>query len=121
MRYEIIVNQEKNRLILVAEGFFNVEQAQEAIDAIKTAVMQLQPGFDYITDNRTFKAGSPKVAELIAELNNFIIKYGVNRMIGIASENVIGQMQLERVSNQVGANFVAAPSIEAAEALLDNE
>lgn len=117
--FDVRVDPVKNRLYLIVDGFFSVAEAEEASAAIRAGVDQLQPGFDLISDNQGYKPGSPKVAELIAANQTYALQHGLNRTVRIVSENIIGQMQFDRVSKNNHLDVQYAASIEDADTLLD--
>ncbi|MFC1961075.1 hypothetical protein ACFLYO_10235 [Chloroflexota bacterium] len=117
--YTVRADKTKNRMYLVIEGFLNVEEAQEAGAAAKVVIDQLQPGFDLISDMRTFKPGSPQVAAIMAESQIYGIQHGINRTVRIVDKDTLGAMQWARISRETGAVVLGASSVEEAEKLLD--
>lgn len=117
--YSVRIDSVKNRMYLVLSDFFTAAEAEAVSAEIKEHLSQLQPDFDFISDVRTFKPGSPEVATIMGETQAHVLKSGLNRFIRVVSEDVIGQMQVERVSRGSGLTVQNVTSIAAAEALLD--
>ena len=99
MYYEIRADSNKNRLYVVLEGFFTDQQVKEAADKTIEEIDKLRPGFDVINDISKFKPASTEGAKNIARGQQYALKCGVNRVIRVISDEVIGRMQFERLGH----------------------
>ncbi|MFC1961074.1 hypothetical protein ACFLYO_10230 [Chloroflexota bacterium] len=119
--YEIRVDTNKNRLYVILDGYLADDKIQEAVNTTKANIDQLKPGFDLINDARNFKPLSPESTTSIAELQKYLIEHGLKQTVRIVGKEVIGAMQLERMTKDTGYDVLFASSIEEAETLLDEQ
>lgn len=118
--YEVRVNIAKNRLYITLAGFFADEaEVIEIADTVKASVDQLQPGFDVVNDIHAFKPASPDIAKYIMAVQQYELEHGLNRVVRITGDEVIGKMQFERLSRETGIHTVGAATVEEADAILD--
>lgn len=90
-------NVGKNRLYIVANGFFRVDDLSGLSYMVKHEIEKLKPGFVVISDLRNFKPGGKEVQELIAEIMGYLANK-VGGSIRVVDESVLGLMQVRRIS-----------------------
>lgn len=110
----------KNRLYVVLEGFFQVDEAKMAADVTIAEAKKLKPGFEVINDISTAKAVSePGSLELLRCLV-FLKERGVGRVVRVVPGVSVGSLQIARLARQAGYQADVAGSIPDAEAMLDH-
>ena len=82
----IYADDSRNLLHLIYAGTLDAAAAQQVFDAVKTAAVRLQPGFDLLADLRDLKAVHKDAISIIAEQMNFLNTRGVGKIIRILPE-----------------------------------
>ena len=118
MPYEIRSDSHRNLLYVRLDGYLTDMEAASAADKVIAEVDRLSPGFDAITDIRTFKPGSPRVAEELMRAQRAYKVKAIRRLIRVVGESVVAKMQFQRTGSEVGLEVAYVSSLKEAEALL---
>lgn len=120
--YQLRANVEKNRLYVTFQGFMTLEQIKEAQEVeFQEVEKKLKPGFDLIVDIRDFSPTTEDGAEELIRGQKKLIEMGINRLIRVIGEKMLGKMQLERLAKISSIVAETARSIEEAERMLDKK
>lgn len=117
--HRIRADQSKNRLFVILQGELTEAQILEAVDQIIACVGKLEPGFSVVTDTATFKAATAKGAQDIQQVEGFVARSGVGRVVRVVDASGRSALQFVRAGRAIGHLADTAASVVAAEALLD--
>ncbi len=120
-KVDIRADLAKNRLYIVLDGFFQDDELAKVADTCVSEATKLKPGFDVINDISNFKPATPKGADEIKRAQLFVKEHGVRRVIRVVGEAVLAQAQFDRQSKIAGYAADAAPTLAAAEKILDGK
>jgi hypothetical protein len=114
------VDEGKNRIYLILEGFHDLDEAIRMRDLYRDAIAQCRSGFTVLADLSHYKPGTGEVQAIHAEAVKLAEEAGVGRVARYVGESPLGGMQIGRIARSEGsydsANF---DSMEEAEAFLD--
>lgn len=121
--YEIRSDRRANRLYLDLAGRLDRETLETAADEAVAAAEVLEDGFDVITDLTGFTPPSPEAAEPIRRAQGRLKQMGVDRVVRVVDEDTsrVVVNAFERRSRDVGYSGETAPTVAAAERLLDED
>lgn len=111
--YNIQIDTNNNRIYLQLKGYLQDDELLEASNKVKNGCDELRPGFDIINDISEFRPATQKGKELIKDAQVYVLNKGVNRVVRVVG-NVIGQIQFERSSKEVGYKAVSVKSVDEA-------
>lgn len=119
--FDIRTDLSKNRLYIRIEGFFREPDAAPVWPALESALAELRPGFDVITDLSGFKPGLPGAASNLRRAGELVKAKGRRRAVRVAGKLVTGLMQYKRELKGMFDEEMTryASSIEEAERILD--
>jgi len=118
--YDIKVDTNKNRCIIIASGFFQDSEAKELADKYTEAIKKLKPGFDQIALLNDLKPSTPGAVDELQRIQISAIQHGINRLVRVFGESApLTQMQVERQAKETGIKAMTARTLEEAEKLLD--
>lgn len=121
-KYTFQVNRAKNRLVIKLSGFFRGSDVEPAMTKLRAALVELEPGFDVITDLSDFVPGSPGAAKAMAQAGQMVKEKGRRNAVRITGGLMTGLMQFQRllkgVFNEDEVRY--AKSIQEADSILDN-
>ncbi len=114
------VDEAKNRIYLVLEGFHDLEEAIRMRELYGEAIAKCRPGFTVLADLSRYKPGTAEVQAIHAEAVKLAAEGGVSRVARYVGESPLGGMQVNRIAKSEGgylsANF---HTLAEAEAFLD--
>jgi len=118
--WTVRIDESKNRLYLTLEGQLSVAEAEAAADEVIAGAKQLDPGFDQVTDMRSFKPTDQAAVDHIERGKRGLVENGVAAVCRVVAESTTGQMQFDRAGEGAETYAVAkAESVDEAEKLLD--
>jgi hypothetical protein len=114
------VDEAKNRIYLVLEGFHDMEEAVRMREAYREAIAKCRPGFTVLADVSNYKPGAGDVQSVHAEAVKIAEDAGISRVARLVGEKPLGGMQIERIARSKG-HYLAQhfTDAEEAEAFLD--
>lgn len=116
--FKIVTDIEKNRLYITFIGHLEGDQARQASEATTIEVAKLSPGFDVINDISEAFPTDSRGLELLTRMQKFLLGQGMRRVIRVTGIR-ISELQVKRASRDSGYYWIAVPSLEKAESLLD--
>ena len=108
-----------NRLIIILEGYFNKHAGEQCISEIVSAVNQLKPGFDIITDISEFRGSKKECDDFFWSAFTFMkIKSArhIIRVIGSSKQALIKFAAETKLIDNYQVRYV--PTLKDAEELL---
>ncbi|HHS14271.1 MAG TPA: hypothetical protein ENN03_10975 [bacterium] len=118
----IRVDEVRNRIYLVLEGYHDVEEALRLQDLYREAIGRCVPGFTVLADVSAYRPGSEEVQKIHEACVLMADKGGVSRVARVVGGTPLGGMQIQRIAREKtsyqSANF---ETVEEAEAFLDRE
>jgi hypothetical protein len=105
----------------VLSGFFQDAEMGPIADKCIAETQKLKAGFDVINDISEFKPATPKGADEIKRAQLFVKQFGVRKVIRVVGEAVLTQAQFDRQSKSAGYAADTAPTVAAAEKMLDGK
>ncbi len=120
--FDFRVDRSKNRLYISLSGFFHGRDVEPALAELETALRDVQPGFDTITDRTGFVPGAPGATEALKRGGEMVRTRGRRNGVRITGGLMTGLMQFQRMLKGVFSedNTRYAKSVQKAEAMLDN-
>lgn len=116
------VDEAKNRIYLVLEGYHNIEEALRMRDLYREAIGRCTPGFTVLIDVSAYRPGAEEVQEVHKECVLMAERGGVSRVARVVGDTPLGGMQILRIARDKtaypSANF---QTIDEAEAFLDRD
>ncbi len=116
------VDESKNRIYLVLEGFHDLEEALRMRNLYRDAIKRCKAGFTVLADVSRYKPGVPEVQKVHAEAVKMAERAGVSRVARVVGETPLGGMQIDRIAKSEGRyqsqNF---QTVEEAERFLDRQ
>lgn len=113
--YTLKADTVKNRLLFTFAGLCTVEEMTRMADETAMKVKLLKPGFDVITDIRTYKPASPEVAAEVERAQVYMVKGGASRGVRVVGDSAVAGMQFGRTSKRVAYPSVNLPTFIEAE------
>lgn len=115
-------DREKNRLYIKLSGFFRGKDAPEAIAGLKSALEEVRPGFDVVTDLSEFMPGSPAATEALSKGGALVAERGRRNGVRVTGGLMTGLMQFQRMLKGFfeESNTRYAKSVAEADEILDN-
>jgi len=114
---DISADRRANRLYITLDKL-DRDQAEAIVAEIETELETLSPGFGVVNDVREFKPLSQDAAEHIADAKALLVDAGVDTIVRVVGDSVLGSMQIDRVGD-AEYDLVEATSVEDADAELD--
>ncbi|GAK54703.1 hypothetical protein U14_05991 [Candidatus Moduliflexus flocculans] len=120
--YILAVDESKNRLYQTARGKWIVPTISYRYkEEMKNALNLLKRGFTVLNDGHQAKTVmSPEWAEIATEIRKWLVDAGIKASAEVLPENVIAQMQINRVSRQAGFQTQYFSDVQEAENWLDS-
>ncbi|MEW6516702.1 MAG: hypothetical protein AB1439_07365 [candidate division FCPU426 bacterium] len=121
-KYSVKVDQAKNRLYLILEGFFSEAEAKSAADEVIVQARKMKPGFSVVNDISKAQPFSEEGTAHIQRAQSFLQQQGVGRVIRVVeARNILSRMQFERKGKEAGytASQEVAATLEEADRMLD--
>ena len=117
--YKIDVDETKNCLVIVLDGFMSEEEVSEAARKTREAVDRLKPGFSVINDISKFKPTGAESAKEIKAAQAFVASHGVGKVIRVV-DSTLAKMQFSRTQREAAAGYevLEARSIDEAYGLV---
>lgn len=116
------VDQAKNRIYLILDGFHDLEEALRMRDLYRAAIRKCRPGFTVLADVTTYRPGPAEIQNVHAEAVKMAERAGVSRVARVVGITPLGGMQIDRIAKSEGAyvsqNF---RTVDDAERFLDAE
>ena len=103
--FEFKINANRNAVLCVLKGKFDVDEAREYTLRFKQACDRLTPGFTIISDLREFAPAEINAQEILQEGIQYALDKKRGRAFRLVSENVgsqVGNLQLSRSARQMG-------------------
>lgn len=120
-KFEVRADLARNRLYILANGFFTDSEIFAATNQIRSKVDQLKPGFISIADFVNFKPATSVGFEAIRALEVYIAVKGVKKRIQIQPASQVAQMQMQRSAAGTGvAEMLPVSSLAEADRLADS-
>lgn len=119
---EVRVDKAKNRLYITISGFFRKTEVPASMQRLKSALADIRPGFDTVTDLSRFVPGAPGASDALAEGGAMIKEKGRRRGVRVTGGLMTGLMQFQRLLKGVfdEENTRYTKSVAEADAMLDN-
>ena len=120
--YEIHADLASNCLYITLKGFMKAVEGKEAADRVISESDKLQAGFCVVNDIHEFKPGDAAVAEQIKRAQGYIFKKGVNKVVRIVGDAVLGGMQFRKTQQDAHVTyktFEVGTKEEATQLILD--
>lgn len=119
-KFDVRADPARNRLYIIAAGFFTDAEVRYAADQLMSQIDQLRPGFVSISDFGNFKPSSAMGFEAIKAMQRYLAQKGVLKRIQIQPANALAQMQLKRSTEGTGvADMLPVASLAEAEQVAD--
>jgi hypothetical protein len=118
--YEIEADTETDTIYMTLEGMLEAEDAEAAVDEVEAAIDAVGSPFYLINDISEFNPVSQEATAAIERGKALLAKRGVEAVVRVVGESVVGKMQFERVGDEVEADYhvATAGTVEDAEELL---
>ena len=116
------VDEAKNRIYLILEGFHDLDEAIRMRDLYRDAIARCGPGFTVLADVSKYRPGAAEVQEVHGEAAKLAEAAGVNKVARVIGDKPLGGMQIDRIA-RTEATYEARnfATFEEAEAYLDGE
>ena len=108
----------RNRLYVTMGGFANDAEMQDNVRRVEAELPKLRPGFAMVSTLADMKATSAGGAKSLQHAMELYKKHGIARIVRVVGNEVLGKMQLNRISQEAGIPVDYVSSLEAAEQLL---
>lgn len=120
--FDYRVDKDKNRLYLKLGGFFRKSDVPETMEKLATALAEVQPGFDVVTDLTDFVPGSPGSTAALTKGGELVAGRGRRRGVRVIGGLMAGLMQFQRLLSSIFSDESTryAKSVAEADAILDN-
>jgi hypothetical protein len=118
--YAIDIDQQKNRVYLVLQGFWQHKSSVENfLEDIQTALEKVQDNFTLIVDLTHYDGTSSGMHNIHVEAQKLAKQKHLSKIAEIFSENQMVKMFSEMYSKESGINTMAFKSMDHAERWLD--
>lgn len=119
---EFRVDKVRNRLYIKLSGFFQGKDVEPAMEGLESALRDLKPGFDTVTDLSEFVPGSPGATAALTRGGELLKNKGRRRGVRVTVGLMTGLMQFQRLLKGVFDDKTtrSAKSVREADAILDN-
>jgi len=120
--FDIKMNTNKNALLCVLSGNFDVKEAQAYADKFKEGVDKLKPGFVVISDLRRFSPAIDEAKDILQDAIKYSVSRGLSRVIRVVADSVgskVGSIQLSRTARELGYEVEIVNTMEEAKKKLD--
>ena len=120
--FQCRADRARNRLYIRLVGFFRGRDVEPSLQALESALAELQPDFDVVTDLSEFVPGSPAAAEALRLGGELIKDKGRRRAVRITGGLMAGLMQFRRLLQSVFDETTVryAKSTAEADSILDS-
>ena len=117
--YKFHTDPQINRLHMRLEGQFSKSELRDMADQVIIALALLDPGFDIISDIRSFFCPKdPEILEELFRMQEMFKAHGV-RVVARVVNDIRSAIHFEKHSRGIGYSAILASSIEEATKLLD--
>jgi hypothetical protein len=109
----------RNRLYVTMKGFISTEaEMEQNVRTVIAETQKLRPGFVMISDISEMKATTPAGAHLMKRSMEAYKRQGIARIIRIVGQDLLGKMQLGRLTKDAAIPVDYVTSLAEAEELL---
>jgi hypothetical protein len=116
--FKIDSNGEKQRIYITLAGHLEADERKAAMKACAVAMRAFTDGFDLVHDLTGLHATDAEGLKDLVRLQASAKIMGVRRVVRVAGLP-LSRVQLERMARETGWKYETAPSVEAADLLLD--
>ena len=113
-------NPARNRLYVSLSGSFSEDETYLFGDQIMTESKKLRKGFDTIADIEKAIPARQEDVDKIKQVQSFLKVHGLKKAVRVVGNSYMSNMQLNRMSKEVGYKGEIAQSVEAAEQMLNH-
>ncbi len=121
-KHKIVYDEEKNRIYIYAQGFWDLARSEAFLKEYIAVVAQTRPGFTVLSDLRDFSCSNEDVQQQHAEGIKADAEAGVKKVARVVGTRPLSGIQLDRISRVVedypSRNFATK---EEAEHYLDSD
>lgn len=120
-RYEIERERrigDPDLLYMKLVGNIDIDEAEEVLDELEDAVDAIGDEFYLINDISEFKPSAQEVKKAIARGKAMIEEAGVDAVVRVTGDSVIGKMQFESAGGEYDYQEANAESVEEAREML---
>lgn len=100
------------------EGHIDIEMAEEVLEELEAEIEDVGDESYLINDISEFKPSAQEVKKVIARGKSSIEEEGVDAVVRVTGDSVIGKMQFESVGGEYGYQEASAESVEEAREML---
>lgn len=118
--YRVRIDPIRNRLYVELRGALSEGQILSAVDDVIVGVGRLKPGFSVVHDLATFRPATPKGAEDVRQVQAFVARQPLGRIIHVMSPGDSAEVSVTRTGRAGAFAPETAASLSEADALLDH-
>jgi hypothetical protein len=108
----------RNRLYVTMKGFSDDAEMEQNVRTVIAETQKLRPGFVMISDISEMKATTPAGAHAMERSMEAYKRQGIARIIRIVGQELVGKMQLGRLTKNAAIPVDYVTSLAEAEELL---
>ena len=116
--FKVWSDASKKRLYIQMQGALTLADTTGAANAVIAEANKFSSGFDLITDLSKLEPLPAEASAEIGRAQTYMKQHGVRRVIRVLSYASVGA-QFSRESDKAGYKADSAPSVDAAERMLD--
>lgn len=121
-RYEISVDEDKNRIYLAVKGFWaNPSAAPNYVEDIEKASTAVSEGFTIVADLTDMVIPPPEVGKVHEKAQVALVNAGLSRTAEVLPEEAVLKMAVDRYAKESQMTKAVFKSREEAEAWLDQQ
>jgi hypothetical protein len=119
--YDIAVNKEKNRLVVILRGTIGKIESEKIAREMVVACNQLKRGFDVINDISAYETADKKSEDVFKNMVEFLKIRGVKNVVRVVGGSKMALMKFADITKKV-ANYTVryVPTMEEAEKVLES-
>ncbi len=118
--HDVRADLNKNRIYITIGKIENEAEMQSIVDEVKSECPKLKNGFTCLTDLRNYEYQDEIFEKYIKEAQEALLAEGMSKVVRVHRKvGVLGHLQFETVSLDLGYRAQNVTSIEEAEKILD--
>ena len=120
--HDVRADLNKNRIYITVGRIENEEEMQSIVDKVNSECPKLKTGFTCLTDLRNYEYQDEIFEHYIKEAQEALLARGMSKVVRVHRKvGMLGHLQFETVSLDLGYRAKNVTSIEDAEKILDSE
>lgn len=120
--HDIRADLNKNRIYISIGKIENESEMQSIVDKVKSECPKLKTGFTCLTDLRYYEYQDEIFEKYIKEAQEALLAQGMSKVVRVHRKvGMLGHLQFETVSLDLGYRAKNVTSMEEAEKILDGE